>query len=150
MGILSEHEKELLMRVPTTVEQAELILKRNQGLLTMLDNEETGKTEIGCPHCDCCYCRGCAWQVLAQEYGVRSYICCHATFGGISHGTVKGVDYSADVEELTSDAYEDDDAESSACTFLEGHMEWAMLVIAKGGVDWPDKIGDPEVEREDD
>jgi hypothetical protein len=139
-----------LMRVPTTIEQAQQRLERNQRLLELMENRESGDVDIGCPHCSLeMRCSTCAWKIVF-DWSPFNYPCCKAEFGGVSHRDCMSVDYWSDKAAINWIEDRSQEEDENDITFLKGHLEWAMLVIAKGGVDWPDKIGDPEVEREDD
>ena len=133
MGVLTENEKAYLMRIPTTVEQAQQILERNAQLLERLDAIDDNVVEIGCPHCDQYRCPTCAW------YAGGRFKCSSVTFGGVDLNSQSVVVYADTYAYLVfrDDASEEDVEE--ARIFLQGHMEWAAMVIAAGGVPWPEE-----------
>lgn len=109
--ILSEREIITLSWIATTKDEAERILKRNNGLLEDVyrysanNAEELEKRDVGCPHCyrertrrnfisgrlDVCdsgtpgpfVCSPCAWRVLHDpKKGSSNVFCRDQTFGG--------------------------------------------------------------------
>ena len=140
MGILSQSEIDLLMTVETTLEEAQTILKRNQTLLEVFEAGKNQRTFIGCPHCSC-DCPHCAWTRATYSY--HRCCCCEVTFGGVCLDDVNHwISYKSD-QECTqhmgntggTDDDIDDDSRDMCLRFLKGHIEWAMLIIARGGIE---------------
>lgn len=153
-NVLTEAEKATLRQVVTRVEEAKTILLRNRILLRLLGraiarNEECYfRVGIGCHHClyakferpnplKFTYnCGECIWQIpFSHEWNggkrqTKDFACTIATFGGVPLSQVDHiVEYSDRMCEI---CYRPDDAEKdkqNACTFLLGHIQWAMEVI---------------------
>jgi len=152
---LLKEEFDWLMKVPTTVRQAELIRKRNLALLKELrPRTETLYRKLGCPHCRThepsgwgLNCSGCAWSVCGKPdesvYQEKAGIDCYrVSFSGLSPMfSGKMVGYSENECQVHSYDPSDQDkvlAVEKTRAFLHGHVEWARAVIATGGVSWPD------------
>jgi hypothetical protein len=145
MGILSETEKERLMRIPTSIEEAQQILERNQQLLEKLNEAvrynsyASASVPIGCPHCrrEGISCAPCAWNVgVAGRHEPRLMACCFPTFGGVAYVDQTLVKYGVNIAWI--EGKPNSIQAECARLFLEGHIEWAMMVIAAGGVPWPE------------
>ena len=114
MTVLLEGELDKLLRVPTTVEQAEQIKQRNELLLeiveTFPDKDDEPKTwpyvcddaivhivDVGCPHCSeapedlgfSFRCRECAWQLISEDPKISMDVrCVFIPFGGVTYREV--------------------------------------------------------------
>jgi len=116
-SVLTEDEIEVLKLVKTTPAQAEVIKKRDQGILNKL-NKWTRHLKViglkitcsdlppfaskfGCPHCKNCpdrpyrqhgefpkWCKRCAWAAPSPYDGTPSCYCLVATFGGVSQSHI--------------------------------------------------------------
>jgi len=130
--MLTQEEIDVLMQVETTVEQAQQIIDRNQPLLDALRAGEEYYAGLGCPHCGRGYpCYGCAWTRATKD---NEFACCHVTFAGLTLHDVAGVIcYGWNSEEVHVSGTEK--GKENAIEFLKGHIEWAMLVIAQGGIE---------------
>lgn len=131
---LSAEELENLLHIPTTVAEAQQILKRNTGLLDALERKDYAYTgNAGCPHCGDHACTECAWFL----YGSAG--CFDGMFGGLSVLSRTGVCYGVDSESLFLPEASIDRTRAlrRARIFLRGHVEWAEAVISRGGVPWP-------------
>jgi len=161
MKVLTKEELEILLKVETSVEFANQIIKRNQGLLDFLNTLPATKEEIdewdddcsfrhvehfGCPHCHyekgVFECEKCVWQ-KANPVSLEKFFCCAITFGGITHEFITSFEYvylsySADKEKIIGTVpddeleYDDYFQELEDCkTFVKGHIEWAKEVIKR-------------------
>lgn len=146
LTVLTAEEKEKLLQVTTTKEQAKQILLRNTLLLKALVGKEYLHGAVGCPHCAAMdeKCKDCAWIAAFGEYGQTApsgasqpcFPCCRATFGGITLYDAAGVQYSSDTEafcnELCLICDDDEDPRVPAALFLLGHIEWANAMLTVG------------------
>jgi len=144
LNVLTVEELQYLLLVDTSVGQASAIYSRNEAALEQLRRYEAegglGLWErvLGCPHCarDECgvfQCHVCKWRRASLLLGGTwpACICCGFTFGGVNARYVRSwiglcVD-SIVVREGSWIVY------GAACGYLEGHMEWAAVVLALGG-----------------
>lgn len=139
---LYEEELTWLLRVPTTVEQAEAIKFRNNCLLNNLALGVCEDVYEGCPHCKTNLfsysCEGCAWKLYSEANTYR-LPCCGATFSGVTL-VASGVSYGAISARIRSSVTKDRALGACAEDFLQGHVEWAEAVILMGGIPWPDGV----------
>jgi len=146
---LVPEELELLLKVPTTVEQAKQIIKRNKLALRALEFQDYDRIEEGCPHCSHCNgfrCDECAWNLYEQldEGRTENLLpCCHATFGGLVLDECDAVEVGSDfikAAEPSDNPEEMGDWLRNGRAFLQGHVEWARAVILMKGIPWPDGV----------
>ena len=154
-SVLTDKEQALLRTVKTDRDQALTICLRNLLLLYKLANPddpcgdpwEEVRTFVGCPHChfrnSSNRCKGCAWHMpLVLANRPARLPCCDVTFGGVTLFSAALVNYANSWECLD---YTNLTAESilrpgvprtelmtyqRAYTFLTGHIEWALSVLA--------------------
>ena len=152
--MLSAKEKGQLAQVKTTKKEAKTIKKRNKLLLKFVQPEGIKKalkkmdshffhnlcTEIGCPHCikhdrNCC---ACEWNYKAKSI---STACLVQTFNGISGRKVRcqrnirlsymqeteSIDFISLPYPVNKDIKKDI---ADIIKVLEGHIEWADLIIS--------------------
>lgn len=141
--------KELLDNVPTTKEQAKIILKRNQELLTWLEErrpEFENQTiaeggycvDIGCPHCNKHFiCTNCAYN--SKSSYPEMFACIFFEFDGLTYEDVNGSDivnltYGHSHAKIVTALYEFDankwaDSYNNVVKFLKAHILWAEEVI---------------------
>jgi len=159
MCVLTDYEKSVLARIPTTIDQAKTILKRNTSLLEILTdlNDEydpyTSRfVNIGCPHCTnkrgIYWCETCDWNIKLlpglKHYRTGGYLeefhCCHVTFGGYCLSEITEYRYvriiythnsSMIVYNLAASIFEERKEKEyrACCKFLQGHIEWANSII---------------------
>lgn len=135
--VLTEAELACLLEVPTTVADAEMILKRNQRMLRLLKARQAGRVEYGCPHClaaggnenilgNCDICK------YPSDTGPKRSRCCYYSFGGVSfdyNDVQRYINLRAhDASVYSPRAHEDCD---KAITWVKGHIEWAREVIRR-------------------
>jgi hypothetical protein len=133
MKVLSKQELNKLMKVRTTLEQAEQIIERNTKALDALRKKKFEVIDLGCPHCikDC---NNCAYPYKKKtDFGEQ---CLDYKFGGIAYNDINELislsPYSLTVHE--GNFHQDSDpllAELRCKTerWLLGHIEWAEAVI---------------------
>lgn len=158
LGVLFPYELDALLLVTTTVEQAQIIYERNKQLLELLENSESGTVSIGCPHCvkygfdwDCADCRWTqvknmldvvpALGSIIEQMGSNNeeLPCCGFSFGGSRLCDAAAYVYYDDATAgIKIPLYRTDD-KPQAVAFLEGHMEWASIVIKLGGTQVPEE-----------
>jgi len=135
---LYKRELDKLIKIPTTIDQAKRIIKRNRCLLRF----KRTFTRFGCPHCETCW--HCAWRLVFHYKEIcLKQPCYHAKFSGLTILNVCNViEYRSDGE----DCYPHDFASCTdgqkqemidAEAFLRAHIEWAEAVILQGGIPWP-------------
>jgi len=140
--ILSATEREILAQVPTSYEDADQILRRNEALLRALDTDP-GASEartryvgrIGCPHCQKAQggypipCHVCAWSEAQILGGLRLWRCLDATFGGVRLGEVGSI-IMFGIDHETVSYYPSSPALlGRARRFLLGHIEWVEGIL---------------------
>ena len=141
--VLSPEELEILMRLPTTVTEAQSIKKRFAAILKRLRSRSVGhlpyKIEIGCPHCvygDCAFiyrCGECRYNNPPfTTGGVPVMACIRVKFGGVSANDVRDV---VVLSATGATVYPDGMSRTapSAIRWAQGHVEWATAVIKAGG-----------------
>ena len=165
-GVLTLDELDRLLRVPTTVSEAEEILIRNDRALVVLDklweegfasfmtdpltyphnlSSDSVELPLGCPHCrtsmrtaDYWNCKGCGWQ----KYGavMDKFACLQATFGGYC-AEDPGPDQCVSLGVKRIYLREPSSGENylSARRFLQGHVDWALVLIEIGGIEAEDE-----------
>jgi hypothetical protein len=147
---LSKEELDILLQVPTTVEQAKTIMKRNRILLSHYRNHNSKETYVGCPHCKVSSsgsydCRGCAWQTISSKIMSKNFLpCLKATFGSATLFEVQA-SYGCKQESI----YFGKGNPRYTTAFLMGHIEWARAVIALGGIAWPNGVMSSERQSSD-
>jgi hypothetical protein len=146
--VLTEAELQCLLEIPTTVEGAQMILKRNQKILELLEKGKGGQAHIGCPHCinaggsdtklgNCTVCKYPKPDVDISQLALLNRRCVEHTFGGVAlndlnycigltavNATVKTPSFRRSL------ALVKDDVEK-AITWTRGHIEWAQEVIRR-------------------
>lgn len=131
---LFQWEWEALAPLPTTIDDAFIILARNERLLVLLtENAYDVDVPFGCPHCasDWPYgegtaCDDCAWHLVAAT----PVPCCAALFGGrrLSDTCVAYYPNRASLRS-TAPRFK----RSAAHAYLQAHVDWAHIVIHLGG-----------------
>jgi hypothetical protein len=145
---LLKEELDILLQVPTTVEQAKTIRKRNLTLLSNYRRQRNPHTKIGCPHCQHTsrgfQCKGCAWTLIRSQirnadgdYDPDERICVDMTFNGncLNESSIL---YGYNKESIS--IFDELSKKTLNEAFLMGHVEWARAVIALGGVRWPNGV----------
>lgn len=138
-----------LMVVPTTVEQARQIIRRNQAVIEGLGEIGPENMEItipiGCPHCDDCSgrCECCAWRHYAANKKEYDYFCVFADFNGHTLDDVRRqwpisllfFSHKATLLYHTTiaipTAKEIQDCKDVIREFCDGHIEWCDEVIRR-------------------
>ena len=143
---LRKRELDQLLNVPTTVEQAEQVIKRNEALLKKLDEADESKVPIPCPHCsDKFDCEHCAWNLL--YVADSDYKCLNAVFSGVSDRD-SGVNLYSDSADIDPSVFNSEESGLKCEAYLQGHIEWAQAVIILGGVPWPEKTPPLRLQRD--
>ena len=129
--VLLKGELEALLRVPTTVRQAEKILERNRKALRALKAGSRSTIRIGCPHCldaadglgrmrcgHCVYHDGMSYAMSCLDF----------QFGGYDANDVRSV-IKLYMDKIVVDGAML--AHPAAVVWLKGHIEWAQEVIKR-------------------
>jgi len=141
LKILSVPELQILLKVPTTLEQAKQILRRNCLILERLRERSSDPVTIGCPHCSSNYpCGSCVWGKAFPRGVYPVWPCCAVPFGGQIHGPTDLLElsyYDAELNWESLDAYYSPRSVARKVRkcriFVQGHVEWAEVLIKLGG-----------------
>ena len=142
-GVLTSAELALLLKIPTTVEQARKIKKRNELLLKALLAGVSGESSE-CPHCAEASlivgkdyadfsCGKCAWNrdELSTVGGMFFCVSERVRFGGVKYAEVYShLWLNPGYAVIGGNALDNPKVEP----FIRGHIEWAEEVIRRGGV----------------
>lgn len=131
--VLTKKELEMLLQIPTTVEQAKQIKERNEALLDALYAGTAYRGTVGCPHCGV-QCSRCAWARYPANKDDGPAFCFAGSFGGVTLNEIwlEGLDYSINDERLDTIENILDVNQDKIERFLIGHIEWANAVIRRG------------------
>ena len=160
---LTAGEATLLLHVRTTLRQARRILRRNTKALEIFrekDRHRPMTLNLGCPHCrydddeEELQCYDCRWRQAAHHLttehrsltACEEYVndiaaaCMRFSFGGVRGGQQEGIELCSDQVIVRPWCRFSADEREDTELFLQGHIDWANLVLALGGVRAPEDL----------
>lgn len=104
------------------------------------NGEDTITLDLGCPHCPPNLCRECPWTRAHEHQGNDSWrlsCCCDVEFGGVDARGCPCVELDACFLDIY--APDSQDSYDRSARFLEGHIEWAKIIIECEGIELPEE-----------
>jgi hypothetical protein len=146
--VLTKAELQCLLEIPTTVEDAQMILKRNQKILELLKKGKGGQVHVGCPHCinaggsatglgHCDVCKYPKPAVDIPQLDSLGCRCVEYTFGEVALADLNhcigltAVNATVETPSSLRSRYGFEYAAEKAITWTRGHIEWAQEVIRR-------------------
>lgn len=159
---LYKEELDILLKVPTTVEQATRIILRNQPLIDAVNAGTTYHGKVGCPHCHYNYpCRSCVWQESLDKvwndgweiYNDSVYqVCCRVYFSGFQYTNQEVqalLTYGSDIENIwrgkinsAIDAIKDANDVRDQESWDKNYEEYRDIVLCflHGHIEWANAV----------